>query len=344
LKYAGRTAGFLTVVAGLGCLIIWISGIPTALFAKTSTPTLEPTLTATETSTPGPKGTPTYTPVVASSWQQGKMVYVRRDAANSYHLDMLDFTKSDRPEVLLSPERPRESRYYSPWLTLDGTSLVFDDLYQGEIYFFDLEIAEGPHFIDNCAAASVAPDGRRVVCYLSGADYFPIYDVQTGEMVSTLNHGMDGAVIPVWSPDGSEIAFSILEGNQKSSIWKVPVDGGNPIPLATDANEDYTPMWSPDGEWITFQSTLTSESSEVWIMRSDGSERKQLTFSGGDSKWSRGPCFSPDGQWLAFVSNRDGGEGSDFGEVFVLSLLSEELIKVTDTGGRILDFRVTWGG
>ena len=78
-------------------------------------------------------------------------------------------------------------------------------------------------------------------------------------------------------------------------------------------------------------------------MRSDGSEREQLTFSGGGSNWSRGPCFSPDGQWLAFVSNRDGGEGSDFGEVFVLSLLTDELIKLTNTGGRILDFRVTWG-
>jgi hypothetical protein len=46
---------------------------------------------------------------------------------------------------------------------------------------------------------------------------------------------------------------------------------------------------------------------------------------------------------LAFVSNRDAREGSDFGEVFVLSRLTDELIQVTDTGGWVLDFRVTWG-
>lgn len=78
-------------------------------------------------------------------------------------------------------------------------------------------------------------------------------------------------------------------------------------------------------------------------MRDDGSERQQLTFSGGGENWSRGPCFSPDGQWLAFVSNQDAANGSDFGELFGYSLLTNELIKVTDTGGGIFDFRVTWG-
>jgi Tol biopolymer transport system component len=78
-------------------------------------------------------------------------------------------------------------------------------------------------------------------------------------------------------------------------------------------------------------------------MRNDGSEPRQLTFSGGGERWSRAPCFSPDGQWLAFVSNRNGSDGSDFGDIFVVSLLTGESLQVTHTDGRILDFRVTWG-
>ena len=280
---------------------------------------------------------------MASSHQQGKLVYVRRDAAKVYHLDMLAFSQSDRPQVLLSPERPTASRYYSPWLTYEGTSLVFDDLYLGKIFFMDLEVTSSPRLIDTCASASFAPDGRRVICHLSGEDYFPIYDVETGEMVSTIDHGMFGALHPVWSPDGSQIAFSFLEAGGGSSIWKVDIDGGNPIPLAKDRNENYTTAWSPDGDWIAFQSTSTSERSEVWIMRNDGTKRRQITFSGGAENWSRGPCFSPDGQWLAFVSNRNASDGQDFGDMFVVSLLTDELIQITDTGGRVLDFRVTWG-
>lgn len=154
---------------------------------------------------------------------------------------------------------------------------------------------------------------------------------------------MNKAVLPSWSPDGTEIAFAVLDGARgEASVWKVNVEGGNPIPLATEAYEDYAPSWSPDGEWIAYQSTLTSERSEVWIMRRDGTGQKQITFSGGGGIWSRGPCFSPDGQWLAFVSSQNGTDGPDFGDVFVVSLLTGEVQQITETGGYVLDWRVTW--
>ena len=340
LKYAGGAVILLIFLSGLGLAFNSI------LNFQNEPPLATATLISvtTETSTTTPQETPTETQIVASSWQQGKLIYVRRDAAKAYNLDLLDFSKSDRPQLLLSPDSPTQSRYYAPWLASDGKSLVFDDLYLGKIFFMDLEVTSKPKLIDRCEFASFAPDGQRVVCSLKSTDYFPIYDVITGEMIGTVDHGKSGATMPVWSPDGSEIAFSILEsGNQKSSIWKVSIDGGNPVPLATDANEDYTSAWSPDGEWIAFQSTSTSRRSEVWIMRNDGSGPRQLTFSGGGENWSRAPCFSPDGQWLAFVSNRNGSDGSDFGEVFVVSLLTRETLQVTHTDGRVLDFRVTWG-
>jgi hypothetical protein len=339
LKFAMAGAILLTALIGLGIAVNSIMGLA-------SEPTVEPSvapLVGIEPSVSPADEVFTETPFVASSWEQGKMVYVRRDAANAYYLDILDLTTSDEPQLLLAPETPRESRFYSPWFAPDGKSLVFDDFYLGKIFHMDLDAVNSPKLIDTCAAATFSPDGTRVICYLSGEDFFPIFDIESGEIVDAVQHGMDGAVIPVWSPDGTEIAFSILEGNFKSSIWKVDIDGGNLFPLATDADEDYITAWSPDGQWIAFQSSLTSEKSEVWIVRRDGSERRQITFSGGGSNWSRGPCFSPDSQWLAFVSNRNESDGQDFGDLFVVSLLTGETLQVTDTGGRVFDFRVTWG-
>ena len=295
LKYAGGAVIFLILLSGLGIAFNSFLNLPNDPPSETATLTSVPA----KTSTTAPQQTPTETPIVPSSWQQGKLVYVRRDAANIYDLERLDLSQSDKPQLLLSPDSPTQSRYYAPWLAPDGKSLVFDDLYLGKIFFIDLGVTGSAKPIGRCEFASFAPDGQRVVCSLKSADYFPIYDVKTGEMVGRVDHGKSGATIPVWSPDGSEIAFSILEGKEKSSIWKVGIDGGNPVPLATDAKEDYTSAWSPDGEWIAFQSTSTSKRSEVWIMRNDGSEPKQLTFSGGGENWSRAPCFSPDGQWLA---------------------------------------------
>jgi serine/threonine protein kinase len=338
--YIGGGAILLILIAGLSILLN--PALQAAINPELETAT-QSFLSQDPSATSDRAEVATGTPVTVSSWEQGKLIYVRRNASKVYFLDMFDFSQSDQPQVLLSPESPTESRFYAPWLSPDGKSLVFDDLYRGKIFIMDLENAVDPKLVNNCSFASLSPDGQRAVCGLSGEDYFPIFDTQTGVMVGRIDHGMFGAVIPVWSPDGIEIAFSVLHSGGGSSVWKIDADGGDPFPLATEQAENYTAAWSPDGRWLAFQSTLTSNRSEVWIVRSDGSERKQITFSGGGENWSRGPCFSPDGQWLAFVSNRNGSDGDDFGDVFVVSLLTGETIQVTDTEGRVLDFRVTWG-
>jgi TolB protein len=260
-----------------------------------------------------------------------------------YFLYNLDLEQGGQPQVLLAPESPTQSRYYAPWYSADGTKLAFDDFYLGRMFVLDFNLAGAPRFIGKCASPSFSPDGSQVICYESEADYFPVYDSDNGSLITRMYHNMNDAVLPSWSPDGTEIAFAVLDGGRgEASIWKVNVGGGNPIPLATEAYEDYAPSWSPDGEWIAYQSTLTSERSEVWIMRRDGTGQKQITFSGGGGIWSRGPCFSPDGQWLAFVSSQNGTDGPDFGDVFVVSLLTGEVQQITETGGYVLDWRVTW--
>lgn len=289
-----------------------------------------------------PTPTPTITSVVAGSWEQGKIVFVARNASKVYFLHVLDLVQGGEPQLLLAPDSPTQSRYYAPWLSMDGAKLAFDDFYLGRMFVWDIDTSDTPNFVGRCASPSFSPDGTQVVCYESNASYFPVYDSNNGVLVDRIYHDMNGAVLPAWSPDGREIAYSVLEGDGKASIWRVNVEGGNPIPLATEADEDYAPSWSPDSEWIAFQSTLTSERSEIWIMRRDGTERKQVTFSGGGKIWSRGPSFSPDGKWLVFVSSQNETDGPDFGDVFVVSLLTGEVSQITNTGGYVLDWRVTW--
>jgi Tol biopolymer transport system component len=276
------------------------------------------------------------------TWEQGKIAYVARNSEKVYFLYTQELSSGGQSRLLLSPDEPSSSRFYAPWFAPDGQKLVFSDLYTGRIFVMDVTKKGVPNLAGRCYSPSFAPDGTRVVCDLNGAEFFHVYDVTTGNNVRTLHHGKTGSVLPAWSPDGQEIAFSIIEGNGVTSIWKMNVDDGLVTPLASVASENYTPSWSPDGEWIAYQSTQNSTNSEVWIMRRDGSDKQQVTFSGGVGIWSRGPCFSPDGNWLAFVSNQNESDGSDFGDVFVVSLLTGEVRQVTDTGGHVLDWRVTW--
>jgi len=286
---------------------------------------------------------PTVTPAAVSSWQQGKLVFLSSDNTIPNFIYWLNLANEDEAQLLYAPENPSRIYLLAPWLSPDGNSLIYGNYYDTTIYNLTLDPIGSPRLVGKCQGPTVSPDGGRVICHVEGQNYFPVYDTRTGNLVDRITHGKDGAVWPAWSPDGTEIAFSVLESKKfAASVWKVSVSGGNPTLLAGDANEDYAPSWSPDSEWIAFQSNLTSDNSEVWIMRRDGSERRQITWS-GNGFWSRGPCFSPDGQWLAFVSSQNGSIGADFGEVFIVSLATGEIHQITNTGGRVYDWRVTWG-
>jgi hypothetical protein len=304
--------------------------------------TTEAAATDTATATAIDTSTATDTPIVSSSYQQGKIAYVMRNTAKVYLLYLMDLAHGEQLELLLEPDQPTQSRYYAPSFGPDGQTLAYDDFYLGQTFVMDLEAPGSQRLMGKCASPSFSPDGKRLVCSQSGLNYFPVFDVSDGAEVDQIYHGMSGAVLPAWSPDGTEIAFSILEGNGSASIWKVNMSGGDPVLLADDATEDYAPAWSPDSQWIAFQSTLTSNRSEIWLMHRDGTGRKQITESGGGKFWSRGPCFSPDGQWLAFVSNQSQASAPDFGDVFVISLLTGEQQQITFTNGAVLDWRVTW--
>ena len=329
------------LISGVVIIIAAFLGIPA--INKMFTPTFTPTNVVTSTITlESPSDTPSPTITAMPSWQQGKIAYVARNSEKVYFLYTQDLFTGGQSQLLLSPDNPSASRYYAPWFAPNGQALIYSDLYTGKIFILDVVSKVTPRLVGNCYSPSFNPDGTRVVCDLNGADNFRIYDVETGNIVSTLQHGKTGSVIPAWSPDGQEIAFSIIGEDKHTAIWKINVDGGALTPLASGSTENYAPSWSPDGEWIAYQSTQNSDKSEVWIMRRDGSDKKQLTFSGGAELWSRGPCFSPDGKWLAFVSNRKESDGQDFGDVFVVSLDTGETYQITDTGGYVLDWRVTW--
>ena len=59
----------------------------------------------------------------------------------------------------------------------------------------------------------------------------------------------------------------------------------------TRLGHGYEPEWSPDGTKIAF-----SYQSEIWIMDADGSDRTQVTTTGGQD-----PAWSPNGDELVFV-------------------------------------------
>jgi dipeptidyl aminopeptidase/acylaminoacyl peptidase len=77
----------------------------------------------------------------------------------------------------------------------------------------------------------------------------------TGES-RALTSGKYSIASPVWSPDGSKIAFTRDMG-AKSQVFVLDLAGGEPLAITSVPFAASNPIWSADGKGIYFQSSFT---------------------------------------------------------------------------------------
>jgi Tol biopolymer transport system component len=127
-----------------------------------------------------------------------------------------------------------------------------------------------------------------------------------------------GSYDPVWSPDGTRIAFTSsrsLDGSDSAwgfdnaTIWVMNADGTGASPLINTARgmgdrNDYA-VWSPDGARIAFLEQHFSKYAPpclyVSIVNADGAGLRNLTYCESLSLYR--PQWSPDGTKLAYSTS-----------------------------------------
>jgi dipeptidyl aminopeptidase/acylaminoacyl peptidase len=114
---------------------------------------------------------------------------------------------------------------------------------------------------------------------------------------------------PQVSPDGSHVAFVRVTVNEKkegynTSIWSVPVAGGEEPRQLTKGDHDSAPRWSPDGKSLLFLRATEKNG------KPEPAQLAMLPMTGGDSfvftdlpKGAGNPSWSPDGKTIAFTSD-----------------------------------------
>lgn len=272
-------------------------------------------------------------PQAAADWRQGRLAFTRRqgDAAALFTLDL----NGGQPDMLYAGAgRLALGAAWSP----DGRQIAYY-LYPVDLMTVEAGDEDSVEKVGECNSPSWSGDSRRVVCRAPEGRDFLIVDTSNGTVSDRFP--ADAGAVPAWSPVRDEIVYAVFFEGSLTRLYRMSLDTLEPVPLAVDGTENYAPSFSPDGQWIAYQSDAGSADSEIWVMDRDGQNQRQVTTT-PEGGWSRAPAWSPDGQWLAFVSGQAGSAGADYGEIFVVSLQTGEVVQVTQTGGQVYDWRVSW--
>jgi CSLREA domain-containing protein len=137
---------------------------------------------------------------------------------------------------------------------------------------------------------------------------------------------------PVWSPDGTKIAFSRLVAGF-GQIFVMDADGSNEINISNNSYSDETPAWSADGTKIAF----TRNGGDIYVMDADGSNQTPVTNDPFVTDYF--PAWSPDGNRIAFVSFRNRNSN----EIYAIDPDGSNLVALTNnTNPEIYNFHPSW--
>jgi Tol biopolymer transport system component len=109
---------------------------------------------------------------------------------------------------------------------------------------------------------------------------------------------------PIWSPDGSRIAFSTLRDGPPHLYQKVSSSAGNDEALLKTPIAKMTYDWSRDGRYIIYGVADPKTSWDLWSLPLDDTS-KTVPFLQTNSDERRAK-FSPNGRWIAYESNESG--------------------------------------
>ena len=150
----------------------------------------------------------------------------------------------------------------------------------------------------------VSPDGEQIVFELLGDIY--TMPMAGGEAKAILT-GNAFESQPVYSPDGTQIAF-VSDRDGSDNLWVAGIDGSEPKKISGDSASIFqSPEWSPEGDYIYVARNLpASGGNQITMYHVDGGSGIDLTTPGGpdaprDRKLNAtAPMPTPDGKYIYY--------------------------------------------
>jgi TolB protein len=173
-----------------------------------------------------------------------------------------------------------------------------------------------------CAGAALAlgsalPDRgvlalTMLTSYRYGTTDIRLLDIRASRLVSLTHSPAIAEGMPVWSPDGTRLAFvSYLESTQEIVVVDATGDNARVVYRADFVDGLVgAPLWSPAGDSLLFPINRVEGSGSIMVVSTAGGEAWELT---GDRAVYDVVVWSPEGDKIAFEAAMNGNS-----DVFVM--------------------------
>jgi serine/threonine-protein kinase len=156
----------------------------------------------------------------------------------------------------------------------------------------------------------LSPDGTHVAVRfndpLDSSDQEDIWVLDlTREPVTQQRLTYEGAVAPLWTPDGQRVVFGALRDGEFHLSSKA-ANGTGPTQSLHVSRYPLAPStWSADGRSLIFHQIMataaSSENPDIWALSLDGEPTTRPLMA--ESYRELHPAISPDGRWIAYETH-----------------------------------------
>jgi hypothetical protein len=147
----------------------------------------------------------------------------------------------------------------------------------------------------------LSPDGQQLAVEIEGPNHdFHVYDFDRAVMTKMTTDGESHD--PVWSPDGTRLAFRSWQ-HGGMTMWWMPADRSAASERLTVGTRQSPVSFSPDGKFLAFDEKNENTSDDVRVVAVQDKSVRPVA----DTRFAEGSAkFSPDGRWIAYSSDESG--------------------------------------
>ena len=212
--------------------------------------------------------------------------------------------------VVIAPDSRTLARYplafvpYDARLSPDRTRIALNDA-ASKLWIVDLRDRRSANILQGAGSLDWSSDSQHLLFDNNYAhDEAWVVNVDGSAPHAVSHDSLEFA--PVWSPDGSHIAYDSRRDDGANSghyrLYIMNADGTGtyevPIPVLNASDDMGRPAWSPDGRALAFERFGPSSTTvAIWVANVDGTAARQLTQGGAPTM----PSWSRDGKTIAYL-------------------------------------------